>query len=117
MKAPNGSKPPLFYRSFHLTLGGLLLILPVLIWIAQGSQSGSWPRFAWIPFFFLPIAGACFLVFGIIASDKKIDTIHIVAIPSNFFIAILAVPLYLVLKGIQHKKRDQSSHKKHDRMA
>jgi hypothetical protein len=108
------SKPPLFYRSFHLTLGGLLLILPVLIWIAQGNESGSWPRFAWILFFFLPIAGACFLVFGIIASDKKIDSIHIVAIPSNLFIAILAVPLYLVLRGIQRKKRERLFLKKND---
>jgi hypothetical protein len=107
-------KPPLFYRSFHLTVGGLLLILPVLIWTSQGSQSGNWPPFAWILFFGLPVIGAGFLAFGIIASDEKIDSIHIVAIPSNLFIAILAIPLYLVLIGIQRKKRQRSLHKKHD---
>jgi hypothetical protein len=102
------SKPPLFYRSFHLTLGGLLLILPALIWISQGSQSSRWPLFAWILFFCLPVLGAGLLAFGIIASDKKMDSIHIVASPSNLFIAIMAVPLYLVLSGIKRKKREQS---------
>jgi len=110
-------QPPLFYRSFHLTLGGLLLILPMLIWTSQGSQSGSWPLFAWILFFCLPVIGAGLLTFGIMASDKKIDSIHIVAMPSSFFIAILAVPLYLVLSGIQRKRHERSSHRKHDRVA
>jgi hypothetical protein len=106
---------PLFYRSFHLTLGGLMLILPVLIWTSQGSQSGSWPHFAWILFYCLPIAGIGFLAFGIFASDKRMNSIHIVAIPSNILLAILAVPLYIVLRGIQRRKRDRSLHKEHDR--
>ena len=105
-------QPPLFYRSFHLTLGGLLLILPVLIWISQGSQSGSWPHFAWILFFCLPVIGANLLAFGIFASDERIDSIHIVATGSSIFMAILAVPLYLVLSGIQRKKREQALHRK-----
>ena len=105
-------KPPIYYRSFHLTLGSLLLILPVLIWASQGSQSGSWPLFAWILFFCLPVVGAGLLTFGIMASDKWIDSIHIVTMPSSFFVAILAVPLYFVLSGIQRKKRKQSLHRK-----
>ena len=105
-------QPPLFYRSFHLTLGSLLLILPVLIWTSQGSQSGSWPLFAWILFCCLPVVGAGRLTFGIMASDKRINSIHIVAMPSSFFIALLAVPLYLVLSGIQRKKREQALHRK-----
>jgi hypothetical protein len=110
-------KPTLFYRSFHLTVGGLLLILPVLIWTSQGSQSGSWPMFAWILFFCLPVVGVGLLAFGIIASDERIDSIHIVAMPSSFFIAILAVPLYLVLSGFQRKKRQHALHGRHDRAA
>ena len=110
-------QPPLFYRSFHLTVGGLFLILPVLIWISQGSQSGSWPRFAWILFFCLPIIGIGFLAFGIFASDQKIDSIRIVAFDSTILLAILTVPLYLVLKGIQRKQHARPSKKKHDHAA
>ena len=40
-----------------------------------------------------------------VASDKKIDLIHVAATPGNFIILILAIPLYLVLIGIQRKKR------------
>jgi hypothetical protein len=107
-KSKKQNKEPLFYRSFHLTVGGYFLILPVLIWIAQGSQSAGWPLFAWVLFFCLPIIGAGFLVFGIMASDQKIASIRIVAINSTIIMAILAVPLYLILKGIQRKKHDQS---------
>jgi hypothetical protein len=110
-------KPPLFYRSFHLTSGGLLLVLPVLIWRSQGSQSGSWPLFAWILFFCLPMAAIGLLLFGIIASDEKIASIRIAAFDTTIFVAILAVPLYLVLRAIQRKKREQALHRKHDRMA
>jgi len=111
------SKPPLFYRSFHLTFGGLMLILPVLIWASQGSQSGSWPQYAWIMFYCLPIVGIGFLAFGILASDQKIASIRIVAFDSTILLAILAVPLYLVLKGIQRKKREKLLHRKHNRVA
>ena len=99
-------KPPLFYRSFYLTLGGIALILPVFIWITDGRHSSTWPLKAWIILFVLLIAGACFLLFGIFASDQKIDSTRIVAIPDNFIVAILAVPLYLVLRGIQRKKQE-----------
>jgi uncharacterized membrane protein len=102
----------LFYRSFHLSFGGLLLILPALIWIAQGHQSGSWPLFAWVLFFCLPVFGIAFLIFGIVASNEKIGSIRIVATSSSIFMAILAVPLYLVLRSIRRKKRQQSMHKK-----
>jgi hypothetical protein len=57
----------LYTRSFILTLGGLLLVLPVWIWMARGRQSNSWPLFAWGLFFSLPIAGICSLIFGAIA--------------------------------------------------
>ena len=94
-----------------------MLILPVLIWTTQGHESDSWPLYAWIMFFCLPIVGAGFLVFGIIASDGKIASIRIVAFDSTILLAILAVPLYLVLKGIQRKKREQALHRKHDHVA
>jgi hypothetical protein len=58
------------------------------------------------PLFLMPIAGACFLLFGIFASDKKINSTRIVAIPNNYLVAILAVPLYLILKGIRRRKRE-----------
>jgi hypothetical protein len=110
-------KPPLFYRSFHLTLGGIALLLPVFIWITDGSHSSSWPTKAWVILSVLLIAGVCIFLFGLLASDKRIDSTHIVAIPDTFLVAILAVPLYLVLRGIQRKKREQSSHREHDRVA
>ena len=110
-------QPPLFYRSFHLTLGGLLLILPVLIWTSQGSRSGSWPLFAWILFYCLPVLGIGVLAFGIFASDQKIDSLRIAATANSFVIAILAVPLYLVLSSIRRKKREQSLPKNHDHVA
>ncbi|HSY19328.1 MAG TPA: hypothetical protein VK815_13375 [Candidatus Acidoferrales bacterium] len=111
------NQPPLFYRSFHLTVGGMGLLLPVLIWASQGSQSGSWPQFAWILFFCLPIAGIGFLLFGIFASDQKIASMRIAAFDSTILIAILAVPLYVVLSGIQRKRRERLLHKKHDHVA
>jgi hypothetical protein len=107
-------KPPLFYRSFHLTLGGFTLILPVFIWIREGSHSSTWPLHAWILLFVLFIGGAYFFLFGILVSDQKIDATRIAATPNNFLIAILATPLYLVLKGIQRKKHEVLLHKKND---
>ena len=107
-------KPPLFFRSFHLTLGGFALILPVFIWITDGKNSGSWPFHAWILLFLLVIGGAWIFLFGILASDERIDSTGIAATSDNLLMAILATPLYLVLKAIQRKKREQSLHKKHD---
>jgi hypothetical protein len=69
----------------------------------DGSHSSSWPLHAWIIFFFLSIGGAYFLLFGILASDQKIASTHIAAIPDNFLGAILAIPLYLILRGFQRK--------------
>jgi hypothetical protein len=63
------------------------------------------------------MAGIGLLLFGIIASDKKIASIRIAAFDSTVFLAVLAVPLYLILRAIQRKKRDQALHRKHDRMA
>jgi len=95
----------LYNRSFFLTFGGLMLTLPVWIWVAQGRQSGSWPVFAWILFFCMPIVGACFLLFGIIASDQKIDSsIYIVPTRNGLIMAILALPLYCILKTIRRKR-------------
>jgi hypothetical protein len=108
-------KDALLYRSFHLTAGGLFLVLPVWIWLAQGSRSGSWPLFAWILFFILPILGAGFLLFGIIASDRKVASIGIVATPSNLVLATIAFPLYFLLRGIRRKRAEQRSHREHER--
>jgi hypothetical protein len=94
-KKPRGDS--LYNRSFFLNLGGLLLTLPILIWFKQGDQSHSWPLFAWILFFCLPIVGGLMLVFGIIASDRKIDSsIYIVPTGSGLTVAILAFPLYFI---------------------
>jgi hypothetical protein len=111
----NKHKPPLFYRSFHLTIGAVGLLLPVFIWIADGRHSGSWPIRAWIIFIFPPLLGSYFFLFGLFASDEKINSKRIAAVPDNFLVAILAVPLYLVLSGFQRKKHVQSTHKKRDR--
>ncbi len=96
---------PLFYRAFHLTAGALLLSLPVWIWLAQGRQSSAWPWFAWILFFCLPVLGATFLVFGIVASDRKITSFRIAATDNTLILAILALPLYLILKRFRRKTR------------
>jgi hypothetical protein len=85
-------------------------MLPVLIWVKQGDRAHSWPLFAWILFCCFPIAGVCFLIFGAYASDQKLDSSN-----SNYFvprgsglaglvIALLAYPLYIVLRGIKRKK-------------
>ena len=110
-------KPPLFYRSFHLTLGGFALLLPVFIWIADGRHFHTWPVRAWVILSVLLIGGACIFLFGLLASDEKIASTRIVAIPDTFLVAILAVPVYLVLSGIQRKKRERLLHRKHDRVA
>jgi ABC-type tungstate transport system substrate-binding protein len=67
-------------------------------------------------FFWMPSVGIGFLVFGILASDKKVGSIRIVATPSNIIMAILATPLYFILRGIQRKKRKESLHQKHERV-
>jgi hypothetical protein len=110
-------KPPLFYRSFHLTLGGAALILPIFIWITDHKNSGNWPLRAWILLFVLFIGGLCIFLFGILASDEKIHSRRIAATSDNFLVAILAFPLYLVLKAIRRKKHDQSLHGKHNHTA
>jgi uncharacterized membrane protein len=89
-------------------------MLPVWIWTKQGDRSHNWPLFAWILFFCLPIAGVFCMIFGVFASDQRLDSSN-----SNYFvprgsglaglaIALLAYPLYIVLKSIKHKK---TSHK------
>jgi hypothetical protein len=110
-------KPPLFYRSFHLTLGGFAMILPVFIWFTDGRNSGTWPLHAWILLFVLLIGGASIFLFGVLASDQKIESTRIVATEGNLLMAVLATPLYLVLRGMQRKKHEQSSHSEHDRVA
>ena len=117
IRAMKNHKPPLFYRSFHLTLGGVGLILPVFIWIMDGRHSSTWPLKAWILLFFLFIGGACIFLFGALASDQKIESTHVVATRGNLLMAVLATPLYLVLRGMQSKKRKQSLDKKHDHVA
>ena len=105
----------LYNRSCFLTLGGLLLALPILIWIKQGERSHGWPLFAWILFFCLPVAGGLVFAFGIIASDRKIDsTIFIPPTGSGFIMAIMAFPVYFILKTLRRKK---TLHKNYDRMA
>ena len=110
-------KPPLFYRSFHLTLGSVALILPVFIWFTDGRHSSTWPLKAWILLFALFIGGACIFLFGALASDQKIESTRIVATDGNLLVAILATPIYLGLRAIQRKKTGQPSGKKHDRVA
>jgi len=109
-------KPPLFYRSFHLTLGGFALILPVFIWITDGSNFSTWPFHALILLFVLFIGGASIFLFGVLASDQKIESTRIGATDVNLLVAALATPLYLVLRGMQRKKHEQTSRKKHDRV-
>ena len=110
-------KDALLCRSFHLTVGGLFLVLPVWIWLAQGNRSGNWPLFAWILFFSLPFIGAGFVVFGIVASDRKVSSIGIVATPSSILIATIAVPLYFILKAIRVKRFKRLSQTDHERMS
>ena len=102
----------LYTRSVLLTFGGLLLALPVWIWVKQGDRSHNWPLFAWILFFCLPVAGACCMVFGIFASDQKLDS-STCTVPrgsglAGLAIMILAYPLYIILK---HNKRKKALHK------
>jgi hypothetical protein len=80
--------------------------------MAQGDQSGSWPYLAWVLYFCLPAIGVGFLAFGIIASDKKIASIHIVATDSAIIMALLALPLYLLLGAVQRKKHARSPRKR-----
>ena len=91
-------QPPLSYRSFHLTVGGLLLadIAGLDLGIARYSVCPL-AAIAWI--LCLPIVGIGFLAFGIFASDQKIVSIRIVAFDSTILLAILAVPLYLVCEA------------------
>jgi len=60
------------------------------------------------------MAGVCFLIFGVYVSDQRLDSSN-----SNYFvprgsglaglaIALLAYPLYIVLRNIKRKK---TSHK------
>jgi len=107
-------QPPLFYRSFFLTVGGIGLLLPAFIWITDGRHFHTWPLRAWVILSVLLIGGVCFSLFGLLASDEKIASTRIVAIPDNFLVAILAVPLYLILRGIQRKKHE---HEKDDHVA
>jgi len=103
MNKPRGDT--LYNRSFFLTLGGLLLALPVWVWVAQGHQSGSWPIFAWILLFCLPILGAGILAFAIFASNRKIDsTIFTPPTWGGLIMAILAFPLYFILRRFRQKK-------------
>ena len=81
------------------------MILPILIWIKQGDRSHSWPLFAWLLFFCLPIVGGLVLAFGIIASDKKIDSsICIPPTGHGIIMAIMVFPVYFILKGLRRKK-------------
>jgi hypothetical protein len=110
-------KPPLFYRSFHLTLGGVALILPVFIWLTDGRHSSTWPLKAWILLFILFIGGACIFLFGALASDRKIESTRIAATGGNLLVSVLATPVYLVLRSMQRKKHEHTSVKKHDGVA
>lgn len=107
MKKSHGDTT-LYTRSVLITFGGLLLMLPVWIWVKQGDRSHTWPLFAWILFFCLPIAGVGCLIFGIFASDKKIDSSFYIAPRGSglggLAIAILAYPLYIILRDIKRKK-------------
>jgi len=98
----------LYNRSCFLTLGGLLLTLPILILVNQGDRSHSWPLYAWIIFVCLPIVGGLVLAFGIIASDKKIDsTISIPPTRSGVILGIMAFPVYFILKRLRRKSTQQ----------
>jgi hypothetical protein len=94
----------LYNRASFITLGGGLLLLPILIWAKQGERSHSWPLFAWILFFCLPIFGLISLIFGITASDDKIDSrAYIPPTPNGLIMAILVLPVYFVMKGFKRK--------------
>jgi hypothetical protein len=110
-------KPPLFYRSFHLTLGGIALLLTVFIWIKEGGNYHTWPLRGWVILAVLLFGGAYFFVFGLLASDQKIESTRIVATEGNLLMAVLATPLYLVMRCMQRKKREQTLGKKHDHVA
>jgi hypothetical protein len=79
--------------------------LPVLIWVKQGNRASGWPFFAWILFFSLPMFGILVLIFGVAASDSKIDSkIYIPASGGGLFMAILTFPVFLILKKFKRKK-------------
>ena len=93
------------------------MILPVFIWLTDGRHSSTWPLKAWILLFVLFIGGACIFLFGALASDRKIESTHIVATKGNLLVAVLATPLYLVLRSMQRKKHEQPSHREDDHVA
>jgi hypothetical protein len=93
------------------------MLLPVFIWVADGKNSSTWPTRAWVILSVLLVGGVCFFLFGVLASDQKIESTRIVATEGNLLMAVLATPLYLFLRGMQRKKHEQPSHKKHDRVA
>jgi hypothetical protein len=93
------------------------MLLPVFIWVMDGKNSSTWPTRAWVILSVLLVGGVCFFLFGVLASDQKVESARIVATEGNLLMAVLATPLYLVLRGTQRKKREQSLHKKRDRVA
>ncbi len=93
------------------------MLLPVFIWVTDGKTSSTWPTRAWVILSVLLVGGVCFFLFGVLASNQKIESTRIVATEGNLLMAVLATPLYVVLRGIQRRKLEQSSYKTHDRVA
>ena len=92
------------------------MLLPAFIWVTDGKNSSTWPTRAWVILSVLLGGGVCFFLFGVLASDQKIESTRIVATEGNLLMAVLATPLYLVLRGMQRRKNKQSLRKKHDRV-
>jgi hypothetical protein len=103
---PKNSDSHISYnRSFLITLGGLLLTLPVWIWEKEGDRSKNWPLFAWVLLCGLPFFGIVLLMIGALASNRRIDsTMHIPASGAGLLIMLLAMPVYFVLNAFKRKK-------------
>jgi ABC-type arginine/histidine transport system permease subunit len=93
-----------YKRSFHLTVAGFLLTLPVWIWVKQGNRSNTWPVYAWILFFGVPLIGLLLLIFGITASEKKIASINLPFSRGGLVFRLVSMPVWLILSAFKRRK-------------